>query len=93
MLDTESWKLALKVYAGKPIPALALAFQLAALKQSLQRGQKGIPDAIEGLDVAIQALYEHTSFHKMGHKLFRQRLEGTLKPKQEEKLRELGVRF
>ena len=92
MLDKENWKIALKVYAGHPIAALTLAHQLAAIRQSLQRGRKGVPEAIEGLDLAIQALYEHTDFHKLGHKLYRQRLEGTMKPKQEELIRKLGVK-
>ena len=56
MLDTENWKIVFKVYAGQPISALTLAYQLIAIKQALQRGQKGIPDAIAGLDLAIEAL-------------------------------------
>jgi len=72
---------------------LYLAYQLIAIKQSLQRGQKGIPDAIAGLDLAIEGLYPHTEFHKMGHKMFHRTVEGALKPQQEEKLRELGVRI
>jgi hypothetical protein len=39
-----------------------------AIKQCLQRGKKGIPDPIEGLDLAIEGLYPHTDFHKMGRK-------------------------
>lgn len=70
-----------------------LAFQLTALKQSLQRGRKGIPDAIAGLNLAIDGLFDHTDFYKVSRKLYRQRLEGTVKPKQEKKLRELGVKF
>ena len=30
--------------------------------------------------------------YKVGHKLYRQRIEGTIKPKHEEMLRKLGVR-
>jgi hypothetical protein len=92
MLDAENWKIALKIYAGHPSGALTLALQLTELKQSLQRGRKGIPEAIEGLDLAIESLYPHTSFHKMGHKLYRQRLEGTIKPRQEKLIRKLGVK-
>jgi hypothetical protein len=64
-----------------------------ALRQSLERGRKGIPDALEGLDLAIDGLFEHTDFYKVSRKLYRQRLEGTLKTKQEQKLRELGVKL
>lgn len=56
MLDSEHWKIVLKLYAGHPVSALTLAYQLIAIKQSLQRGPKGIPDAIAGLDLAIEAL-------------------------------------
>jgi hypothetical protein len=93
MLDAEQWKMVLQVYAGNPIPALTLAYQLIAIKESLQSGQKGIPDAIAGLDLAIDALYTHSDFHEMGHKYFHLTIKGGLKPKQEEKLRELGIRI
>jgi len=71
---------------------LLLAHQLAAIKQSLERGRKGIPNAIAGLDLAIESLFQHTDLYKVGHKLYRQRIEGTIKPKHEEMLRKLGVR-
>ena len=70
MLDPEQWKIVLEVYAGHPISALTLAYQLIAVKQSLQARTKGIPDAIAGLDLAIEALYPHTDFHKMGRTVF-----------------------
>ena len=92
MLDAEHWKIVLKVYAGHPVSALTLAYQLIAIKQSLQRGPKGIPDAIATLDLAIDSLFPHTEFYKMGHKFYLRTIEGTLKPQQEEKLRQLGVK-
>ena len=93
MLDPEQWEMVLQVYAGHPVPALTLAYQLIEIKQSLKRGQKGIPDAIAGLDLAVEALYPHTDFHKMGRTFFQRTIEGTLKPEQEEKLRNLGVKM
>ncbi len=92
MLDPEIWKIVFNVYGRHPTLAFSLAYQLIAIKQSLQRGQKGIPDAIAGLDLAIESLYPHTEFHKMGRKFFYRTIQGTLKPEQEEKLRELGVK-
>lgn len=86
MLDAENWKIVFKVYARHPISALTLACQLIAIKQSLQRGPKGIPDAIAGLDMAIDCLYPHTDFDRIGRKFYRRTLEGALKPEQEEKL-------
>jgi hypothetical protein len=93
MLDAEQWKIVLKVYAGHSIPALTLAYQLIAIKQSLQRGREGIPDAIAGLDLAIDGLYPHTDFYKMGRKFYHRTIEGNLRPEQEEKLRQLGVKL
>ena len=93
MLDPEQWEMVFQVYAGHPVAALTLAYQLIAIKQSLQQGKKGIPDAIAGLDLAIDALYPHTDFHKMAHKFYHRTIEGNLNPKQEEKLRELGVKL
>jgi hypothetical protein len=81
MLDAENWKIVFKVYAGHPILALTLAYQLIAIKQSLQRGQKGIPDAMAGLDLAIEGLYPHTDFHKMARELYRRTIEGTITTK------------
>jgi len=92
MLDAEQWEIVLKVYAGHPVAALTLAYQLIAIKQSLQRGNKGIPDAIAALNLAIDSLFPHTDFHKMAHKFYLRTIEGRLNPQQEEKLRELGVK-
>ena len=93
MLEAENLKIALERYDGHPIPALLLAHQLMAIKQCLQRGRKGIPDAITGLDLAIDSLFPYTDFYSVSQKLYMRRLEGTLNPKKEEKLRELGVRI
>ena len=89
----EDWKIVFEVYKEDPILALALAQQFTAIRQSLEQGRKGIPDVIEGLDLAIDALYSHTDFHKVSHKLYRLRLDGAIEPNQEEKLRELGVKI
>jgi hypothetical protein len=91
MQEAENWKIAVKVYAGQPVSALLLAYQLVAIKQSLERGRKG--EAIESLDMAIDSLFQHTDFHRVGHKFFRRTIEGSLTPKQENKLRELGVKL
>jgi len=93
MIEAENWKLALKLYEGHPSSALALAYQLIAIKQCLERGKRGIPDAIVGLDMAIESLYRHTDFNKMGHRLYHRTIEGVLKPNQEELLRKLGVKL
>jgi hypothetical protein len=93
MLEAENWKIVFKVYSRHPISALTLAYQLIAIKQSLQRGPKGIPDAIAGLDLAIESLYPHTDFHRIGREFYRRTLEGGLKPEQDEELRKLGMKI
>ena len=75
MKDAENWKIVFEVYAGHPIAALTLAQQLTEISQFLEQRRKG--EAIEGLNLAIDALYSHTDFHKVGRKLYRRRLEDT----------------
>jgi hypothetical protein len=93
MADPENWKIIFEVYAGHPVLALSHSYQLIAIRQSLQRGPKGIPDAIAGLDLAIESLYLHTDFDRMGRKFYHRALEDKLKPDQADKLRELGVKI
>jgi hypothetical protein len=93
MLDAEQWEIVLKVYAGHPVAALTLAYQLIAIKQSLKGGTKGVSDAIAGLDLAIEGLFPHTDFYKMAHKFYHRTIEGNLRPQQEEILRSLGVKI
>lgn len=92
MLDAESWKIVFEVYARHSALALSLAYQLTAVTQSLQRGPKGTPEALAALDQAIEALYPHTDFYKVGRKLFRMTIEGTISNKQEELISKLGVK-
>ena len=92
-LEAENWNIALKVYERGPIPALLLAHQLMAIKQCLQRGRKGIPEAIAGLDLAIYSLFRDSEFYKVSQKLYMRRLEGKLKRNDEEKVRLLGVKL
>jgi len=87
MLDAKDWQIVLEVYKGHPISALGLAQQFIAIKQSLERGRKGVPDARKALEVAIESLFPHTEFHKMGHRFYRRTIEGKTTPKQQEKLR------
>ncbi len=84
MLDPRDWKFIFEVYAREPTSALALAYQFIALKQSLQRGPKGIPDAIAALDQAIETLYPHTDFHKMGRRSYYRTIESTITQKEED---------
>jgi hypothetical protein len=84
MLDPRDWKAVFEVYAREPTLALALAYQFNALKHSLQRGPKGTLDVITGLDQAIEHLYPHTDFHRMGCGLYHRTIESTISVKQED---------
>ena len=84
MLDPRDWKAIFKVYAGEPAFALALAYQFNALKQFLQRGAKGVPDAVAACNQAIQTLYLHTDFHELGQRLYYLTIESTITVKEED---------
>ena len=84
MLDPRDWKAILEVYAREPALALALAYQFNALKQFLQRGAKGIPDAVAACNQAIQTLYLHTDFHELGQRLYYRTIESTITVKEED---------
>jgi hypothetical protein len=84
MLDPKDWKAVLRVYAREPNLALGLAYQLTAIKQLLESGREGIPDAISGLNQAIAYLYPHTNFHKLGRRLYHHTIESTITLKEED---------
>jgi hypothetical protein len=86
MLDPRDWKAIFEVYARNPTLALALSYQFIALKQSLQRRPKGIAEAIDGINQAIEHLYPHTDFDKMGRRLFYLTIEQTITSKQDDLL-------
>ena len=64
-----------------------------AIKQCLKRGRKGTPEAMTGLDLAINSLFRLDGVFKVSKKLYMRRLEGTLKGSDEEKIRLLGVKL
>lgn len=83
MFDPRDWNAVLRVYAREPNLALGLAYQLTALKQILQSGPKGIPDAITGLNQAIEHLYPYTNFHQLGRRLYHHTIQSTITLKEE----------
>ena len=87
MLDPKDWEIVFEVYKGHPVSALGLAQQFIAIKQSLERRRKGIPNARKAIDLAIENLFQYTEFHKMGHRFYRRTIEGKTTPKQQEKFR------
>jgi len=93
MLDPRDWNAIFEPYASEPTLALALAFQFTALKHSLQRGPKGIAEAITGMDQAIEHLYPHTEFNTLGRRVFSLTIESTITGKQEDLITALKKSF
>jgi hypothetical protein len=90
-LDCEDWSIVFQAYRDRPQLAIDLAQHLTILKQHLRSEPSRVPDAIGAIDRAINALYEHTAFEKLGRDLFRRMVEGQLSVQQEEMIRDLGV--
>ena len=89
-LDCEDWQITFRIYAGHPQLATDLAQHLQRLKQYLQSEPNSVPDAVAAIDRAINALYEHTPFEKLGRDLFRRMVEGHLTVQQERMIRDFG---
>jgi hypothetical protein len=90
-LDCEDWQITFRVYDGHPQLAIDLAQHLQILKQYLQSEPNSVPEAVKAIDRAINALYEHTPFEKLGRDLFRRMVEGQLSVQEEKMIRDLGV--
>jgi|GEM_PF-2753301 hypothetical protein len=77
--------------SGIPAPLL-LSLSFINLKEYLQSETREILEALAAIGRAVDKLYEYIEFHDVSRQLFRQTVEGTLKPDVEKKLRQLGVR-
>ena len=91
--DGEDWQSVFEVYAGHPDLAYSLAMSLIAVQECLEGERRKIIEARTLLDLAVDALYEHTDFRQVSHDLFRAAIAGQLSVDQEALLRELGVRI
>jgi hypothetical protein len=90
-LDCEDWSIVFQAYRDRPQLAIDLAQHFQILKQYLQSEPNSVPDAVAAIDRAINALYRHTPFEKLGRDLFRRMVEGELSIEQERMMRDLGV--
>lgn len=88
-LDCEDWQIAFEPYLNHPYFALALAQRLTVLQRHLQSDAE---QATAELNLAIDALYEHSEFRSVGLELFRVTAQGRLSVAQEKLIRELGIR-
>jgi hypothetical protein len=92
-LDAEDWEIALEPYQANHGAALTLGFNLMVLKAYLTVKPLKIQDAIEGIDQAMVALYQHTEFRYVSYLLFRRLAEGQLTSEEEKILESLNVKF
>lgn len=88
-LDCEDWQIAFEPYLNHPYSAVALAQRLCVLQRHVQGDAE---QATAELDLAIDALYEHSEFRSVGLELFRVTAQGRLSVGQERLIRELGIR-
>ena len=89
-LDCEDWSIVFQVYRNHPQLAIDMAQHLQILKQYLQSEPNSVREAVAAIDRAIDALYEHTQFAKLGRDLFRRMVEGHLTVQEEKMIRDLG---
>ena len=92
-LDAESWELAFEPYKGHPDAALNLGYNLVVLMSYLRVEPLLIEEALEGLELAIMAVYPHTQFHEVCHGMYRKVIGGELTREEEEVLKKLGLKF
>jgi hypothetical protein len=80
-----------RVITDHPLDALSLGFRFAVLKQLILDLQT--PDALAGIDQAIECLFEHSEFRSAGRELFQIAIEGRLTSEQIDVLHQLGIRI
>lgn len=86
-LDAEDWEIVFAAYQGRHKLALILAQHLTALKEFILRDKP--EEALAAIDRAIEGLYPHTGFSRVGRGLFRAAVEGRLTPEQETMIEQL----
>jgi hypothetical protein len=83
----------LVVVLQKPQSGAFLSINLMLLKSCISVKPLKIQDAIEGLDNALEALFEHTDFREVSYALFVRMIRGKLPFEQQEMLKTLGVKL
>lgn len=92
-VDRDDWDLALKPYEGDPYAALLLGYNVAVLRTRLDSQLIKSRPVIEALDLALEALFPHTSFHDTSFDLFLRLTNGKLTFDEEQMLNALGIKF
>jgi hypothetical protein len=92
-LDIEDWELAFAAYKGNHSAALNMGFCLMVIKGYLSYDPPKIEAVLKGIDHAILALYPYTQFHDVCHDMYIKVIGGDLTLEEEEKLKNLGIKF
>lgn len=92
-LDAESWELAFEAYKGHTDAALNMGYNLVVLMSYLKVEPLLIDEALEGLELAIEALYPYTQFHNVCHEIYFKVISGTLTLEEEQMLKKMGLKF
>jgi len=90
-IDPEDWQLALMPYEEEPAEALSLAFLLTEVSQLIRA--LNMREALDEIEVAIDCLYEHSSFRNVSRDLFEEVIAGKMRPNKEALLKQLGIQF
>ena len=91
--DAEDWQVALEPYFAHPETALGLARQFAAIRQRLKAKPPDVIQAIDSLDRAVEALFQHTRFQSGAFELYEIVIEGRADRAHETLAESLGVKL
>lgn len=91
--DAEDWQIALEPYFAHPETALGLARQFAAIRQRLKATPPDVLQALDSLDLAVEALFEHTQFQTGAYELYETVIEGRADRAHETLAESLGVKL
>lgn len=93
LVAPDQWELAFEPLKADPYAALKLAVHFARLRKYLE-GQLIKPRAVmEAFDLAREALFPHTDFHKASFEMFIKLTDGEITFEEEQILKAQGIRF
>jgi len=91
--DSEDWQIVLEPYFAHPETALGLARQFASIRQCLKAKPPNVLQALDSLDLAVEALFEHTRFQSGAFELYETVIEGRANRAHETLAESLGVKL
>ena len=91
--DSEDWQIVLEPYFAHPETALGLARLFVLMRAYLRSTPPDVLQAIDAIDLATEALYQHTSFHSGAYDLYQTVIEGRATRAHEMLAESLGVKL